>query len=140
MQRINFRRVLQAGLVAGLVISISEYVLNEIVLREDIAAILSARRLSPIRREAIAAFVALAFILGLVLVWLYAAIYPRFGIGAKSKIIAAALVWFLAYFWSTAFYSVLGLFPPQVFFISLAWGFIELSIAAIIAGKIYSKT
>ena len=139
MQRIDSRRVLQAGFISGLVINISEYLLNEIVLREDIAAVMTARNLPPISGEAIAAFVVLAFILGLALVWLYAAIYPKFGIGAKSGMISAAIVWFLAYFWSTAFYCALGLFPSHVFFISLAWGSVELSIAAIIGGKIYSR-
>jgi len=139
MERTDWIRVLQGGIFAGLLITISEYVLNQIVLREQIAHVLILRNLPPISSQAIAAFVVLAFLLGLVTVWLYAVLRLRFGAGAKSWIISASVVWFLAYFWSSAFYCVLGLFPPQVFLLSLAWGFLELVLSATVGGKIYSR-
>ena len=49
------------------------------------AAELTAHNLPPIGGNAIAVFVILGFVLGLVLVWLYAAIRPRFGPGPEDS-------------------------------------------------------
>ncbi len=42
-------------------------------------------------------FVAWLIIFGIVIVWLYAAIRPRFGSGVKTAVYAGLAVWFLAY-------------------------------------------
>src|SRR5437667_4515115 len=50
-----------------------------------------------IARIAIGVFVIGGFVLGVLLVWLYAAIRPRFGPGPKTSLIAGLVLWFLAY-------------------------------------------
>ena len=79
MASINTRGVVVGGLVAGLIINVSEYILNEPVLGARMVDALTAHNLPPVGGNAIAVFVILGFVLGLVLVWLYAAIRPRFG-------------------------------------------------------------
>jgi hypothetical protein len=135
----NARGLIVGGLVAGLIINISEYVLNEPVLGADMMAAMTAHNLPPIGGSAIAVFVTLGFALGLLLVWLYAAIRPRFGPGPKTAAIAGVVVWFLAYFWSTAGLCVMGVFPARLLLIGLAWGFVELIVAAIVGGRLYSE-
>ena len=139
MASINLRGVVVGGLVAGLVINVSEYILNDPVLGADLAAAMTAHNLPPIGGSAIAVFVVLGFVLGLALVWLYAAIRPRFGPGPKTAAIAGVSVWLLAYFWSGVGYYVLGLFSERLVIIGLAWGLVELVVAGIAGARLYSE-
>lgn len=84
-------------------------------------------------------FVALGFVLGVLLVWLYAAIRPRFGPGPKTAAIAGVVVWFLAYFWSTVGFGMMGVFPSRLLVIGLVWGLVELILAALVGGRLYSE-
>jgi hypothetical protein len=54
-------------------------------------------------------------------------------------VIAAVVVWFLAYFWSTVGFGMLGIFPAKLLVIGLVWGFVELVIAALVGGRLYSE-
>jgi hypothetical protein len=136
---INTRGLVVGGLVAGLIINLSEFILNGPVLGADMMAALTARNLPPIGGSAIAVFVALGFVLGVLLVWLYAAIRPRFGPGPKTAAIAGVLVWFLAYFWSTVGFGMMGVFPSRLLVIGLVWGLVELILAALVGGRLYSE-
>ena len=139
MASINTRGVIVGGLVAGLIINISEYILNEPVLGADMAAAMTAHSLPPIGGSAIAVFVILGFVLGLVLMWLYAAIRPRFGAGPKTAAIAGGLVWFLDYFCGAVGFGALGLFSARLIIIGLVWGLVELVVAALVGGRLYSE-
>jgi hypothetical protein len=137
---INTRGLLVGGLVAGLVINISEYILNEPVLGADMAAVMAARNLPPVGGSAIAVFITLGFVLGVLLVWLYAAIRPRFGAGPRTAVIAGVVVWFLAYTYGSIFMGTVGMFPQHLLLFSLAWGLVELIVAALVGGRLYSET
>ena len=139
MARINTRGVVVGGLAAGLIINISEYILNEPVLGAQMAASLTAHNLPPIGGNAIAVFLVLGFVLGLVLVWLYAAIRPRFGAGPRTAAIAGVVVWFLDYVCGAVGFGALGLFSQRVILIALVWGLIELVLAALVGGRLYSE-
>ena len=103
MGRINLGRVIVGGLLAGLVINISEYVLNTFVIAQAMAASMKAMNLPPLDTNMILCFVVLAFALGIVTIWIYAAIRPRFGPGVPTAVCAALIVWFLAYAYPSAF-------------------------------------
>ena len=139
MANINTGGVVVGGLVAGLVINVSEYVLNEPVLGAQFAAALTAHNLPPIGGSAIALFLTYGFALGLVLVWLYAAIRPRFGPGPKTAAVAGLAVWFLAYVTSMLNVGAIGLLPTQLLVIALMWGLVELILAAIVGAWLYSE-
>ena len=113
MGRINISRVIVGGLIAGLVINISEFVLNTFVIAADMEAAMSAMKLPPIGTTIILCFVMLAFLLGIATVWLYAAIRPRFGPGMTTAIYGALAVFFLAYVYPTGFMMVMHVFPRK---------------------------
>jgi hypothetical protein len=137
---INTRGLVLGGLVAGLIINISEFVLNRPVLGVDMPAAITALNLPPNGRGAIAVFVVLGFVLGLLLVWLYAAIRPRFGPGPRTAAIAAVVVWFLSYFWSTIGFGVLGVFTTRLLVIGVVWGLVELLVAGLVGARLYSES
>ncbi len=139
MANINTGGVVVGGLVAGVVINVSEYVLNEPVLGAEFAAAMAAHNMPPIGGGAIALFLTYGFALGLVLVWLYAAMRPRFGPGPKTAVIAGVAAWFLAYVTSMVFVGPMGLMSAQVIVIALIWGLVELVLAALVGARLYSE-
>ena len=90
MNRINMGRVLIGGLLAGLIINFGEFILNGVLLAEEMNAAMAALNKPPINPGMIVWFVLFGFGLGFMLVWVYAAIRPRFGAGIKTAICAAA--------------------------------------------------
>jgi hypothetical protein len=139
MASINTRGVVGGGLVAGLIINVSEYILNEPVLGADMAGQLTAHNLPAVGGNAIAVFVILGFVVGIALVWLYAAIRPRFGAGPKTAAIAGVVVWFLDYFCASVAFGALGVFSARLLFIGLVWGLVEMVVAALVGARLYSE-
>ena len=105
---INTKGVLVGGLVAGLIINVSESILNVPVLGTQMEAALKARNLPPVGGTAIAFFIIMGFIMGWLLVWLYTAVRPRFGPGPRAAVAVGAIVWLLAYFWSSIAMVLMG--------------------------------
>jgi hypothetical protein len=73
------------------------------------------------------------------LVWVYAAMRPRFGPGPKTAACAAALVWGLAYLYPNLFFIILNLFPRDMMILATVWGLPELTIAGIAGAWMYSE-
>ena len=74
-------------------------------------AAMAALNKPPIDPSMIVWFVVFGFGLGVMLVWVYAAIRPRFGAGVKTAICASTLVWGLAYLYPNLFFMIIDLFP-----------------------------
>ena len=136
---INMTRVVLGGLLAGLVINISEFVLNAIVLEADLNAALARMNVPPVSTNAIAVFLLMGFVLGIACVWIYAAIRPRFEPGASTAAVAGVLVWFLAYFYASIGFAVMGLFPWRMVTIAVIWGLFELVIATVAGAWVYQE-
>ena len=137
MTGIRMGRVIAGGLVAGLIINISETILNVPVLGSQLEEALKARNLPAVSGGAIGYFVAISFLLGILIVWMYAAVRPRFGRGPTTAIKVAVLVWFLTYFWSATSMVAIGFSPVGLTAFGLAWGLVELIVAALVGAKIY---
>src|SRR2546425_12235665 len=84
MGKINMQKVLIGGLIAGVVLNIVDYVLYGVVLKAQMAAAMQALGKPPIAGNTILWFVFLDFVVGVFLVWLYAAIRPRYGAGPAT--------------------------------------------------------
>lgn len=139
MSRINMQRVILGGIVAGIVINIGEAILNLVVLGADMEAALARLNLPPIGGQAIAVFVFMGFVVGILTTWLYAAIRPRFGPGPKTALCAGATVWFFAYFYSGLGMVVMGMFTTRLMTIAVAWGLVEILAAAVAGAALYKE-
>ena len=139
MARINMKGVVICGLLAGLIINISESILNIPVMGAQMEAAMKALNLPTVGNEAIGVFIVGGFVLGLVLVWLYAAIRPRFGAGPKTAVISAIVVWYLAYFWPSLGMGVMGFMPGKLLFVGVIWGLAEVLVAALVGGWFYKE-
>ena len=140
MGRINLGRVLMGGLLAGLLINISEFVLNGVVFAQEMNAAMAALNRPPIADSMVAWFVLLGFGIGGMVVWLYAAIRPRFGAGVQTAVCASLTVWGLAYLYPNLFIMIMNLFPRRMMVIATAWGLAEVLIAGIAGAWLYAES
>lgn len=138
MNRINTGGVIAGGLVAGLIINISQTILNMPVVGARMQAELAARNLPNVEGAAIGIFVALCFVLGLVTVWLYAAVRPRLGPGPKTAACVGLVIWTLIHFWGAVGYAAMGFFSWNLALIVMIWGLGE-SVLAAVAGAYFYK-
>jgi len=136
MNKINWPRVLGCGLLAGIV---------WIILGSIVTALLG-RAFAALPHNLLGrptpGFILLNAILdllqGISIVWLYAAIRPRYGAGPKTALIAALAWWFIVTLGDATWCSF-GLFPPHTV-IPLIVGTLPALIAATLAGaRLYKE-
>ena len=139
MSAINWGRVVGGGLAAGLVMNISQFVLNAVVYAKESEEAMRRLNLQPPPPAAIGIFIGMTFVVGVFLVWFYAAIRPRYGAGPKTALCAGFSVWFLARFLSSVVYVASGIFPAGLVFGATAWGLVEVMLAALLGGWLYQE-
>lgn len=139
MGRINLSRVIVGGLVAGLVIDICEGVLNGMVLADRWGAVMTSlnRPATPSVKTMIALNV-WGFAAGILTVWIYAALRPRFGSGPKTAMIAGLTMWAAAFALATAVPVFLHIYPVNLALTSIGVEIIEM-LAAATAGAYFYK-
>ena len=139
MAGIQTGRVIAGGLVAGLIINIGETILNVGLAGEELAQALAARNLPPVGGGAIAYFIGMCFLLGILMVWLYAAVRPRLGPGPKTTVIVGVLTWFLSLAWSGGAQVAMGIMPLSLTIFGMTWGLGELVIASLVGARLYRE-
>lgn len=136
----NYGRVIPGGLVAGLILNIGEFVLNGVLLHK---AMVEWARLHNFPAEPTPSFmvvaISLTFVLGIVMVWLYALIRPRMGPGPKTAIVAALVMWFGVCFYCGIINGVLLQQPTNLLLIGIGWCLGEYVIAAIAGAWLYKE-
>jgi pimeloyl-ACP methyl ester carboxylesterase len=140
MNRINMGRVLIGGLLAGLIINFGEFILNGVLLAEEMNEAMKALNKPPISPGMIVWFVLFGFGLGFMLVWVYAAIRPRFGAGMKTAICASTLVWGLSSLFPNLFSIVIEIFPRGMIILGTIWALVETNLAGIAGAWLYKET
>lgn len=139
MSRINFTKVIVGGLLAGLIINIGEFIFNGVLFADEMNQAMAALNRPPVANSMVVWFLLFAFGLGVTLVWLYAAIRPRFGAGVRTAVCASLTVWGLAYLYPTLFFIVMQLFPTRMMVIGTVWGLFEVVIAGVAGAWAYTE-
>jgi hypothetical protein len=139
MSRINWSRVVLGGLVAGLVLNVFDFLVHGVWLADDWRAALEALGKPEASGATIALYVAWDFVLGIFLVWLYAAIRPRYGAGPATALRAGLAVWFAASLMRVIDEAPLGLFPARLWLITAAVGLLQLALAGLLGGWLYQE-
>ena len=139
MGKINYGRVVLGGLVAGLIINAGEMILNAWILMKDWDEAMKALNRPAIGGGGITVMIALCFGLGILVMWVYAAIRPRFGAGPKTAICAGLTVWVLAYAWSSLGGMTMDVFPARLLLIGMIWGLFEIPISALAGAWLYRE-
>ena len=139
---INMGKVVTGGLVAGLVMNICDFLTNTYIMaagfKTEMDALNPALMAKMEGGSAIAKFVVLDFIFGLLIVWTYAAIRPRFGAGAGTAIKAALLVWLVSAL--TWYFTVaMGVFSMGFFMKSAVLSLVTMVIAGYVGAMLYKE-
>src|SRR3989454_6489977 len=84
-------------------------------------------------------FVALDFVTGIGLLWVYAAIRPRFGPGAKTAVIAGVAVWFFVGLLHALGEGPMGLFPEKVYTVGTIVALVQYAVAGAVGAYVYKE-
>lgn len=110
---INTGRVIGGGLLAGAVMNFIDFFVNGFWLAQqwmDEATALNARLAAPeAATPSMIGWIVTDFLLGIFIVWSYAAMRPRFGPGAGTAVKAALLVWAISHL-AYASFAFLGMY------------------------------
>lgn len=136
---INTGRVVLGGLLAGLVLNIGEFIFNDFVMGTEMKSWLAAHNFAEPTGKFVATAVGLTFVLGIVIVFTYALIRPRLGPGVNAAIVAGLIAWFLAYLYVGIINGVLFGLSINMICITIVWGLIEYTLAAIAGAWLYKE-
>lgn len=139
MGRINLKGVIIGGLVAGVVLNIIDFLLFGVVLANDMAAWLQATGKPAMGTSVMMLFVVLDFLYGIFLVWIYAAIRPRFGAGPATAVKAGLISWVAVGLFHYLFESPMGLWPSNILMIATVVGLVAQPLATVVGAKLYTE-
>jgi hypothetical protein len=144
MGRINLWRVVGAGLLAGLVMNVSQFVLHGVVLLPDGTRLMedwTQRGLLVAPNPMLLVWlIAITFGLGLLALWTYAAIRPRFGPGPKTALLAGVAVWAMSYLYAGVYvYAGIVVLPAKLTWLPVAWSLVEVPLATLAGAWLYKE-
>jgi hypothetical protein len=137
--KINWGGVVLGGLVAGVVLNVIDYAVYGVWLQPDLAAAMQALGKPPVGGSAIAMFVVLDFLYGVGLVWLYAAIRPRFGAGPKTAVLAGLALWVFIGLLQALQQAPMGFMPQRIALIGVIVALIDLPLAGAVGAYFYKE-
>jgi hypothetical protein len=141
MASINLGRVVAGGLVAGVVANAIDFVTNTYILASDWAAFAPTRNLDPAALTSgpvAATWILIDFIFGVLLVWAYAGMRPRFGAGPKTAI-AAGLVVYLAPTLVLFGFTQMGLMTMAMFMKGAVCALVSTLAASLAGAAVYKE-
>lgn len=139
MRGIHIGRWVGGGLAAGIVIWLLEG-LASLVYANHMQAALEAHGLAmAMNASTVVVSLLMSCLLGVVLVFLYAAARPRFGAGPTTAVIVAVALWAGGQVPTLVGYGMLGLFPSRLLAVWAVVGLAELVVAGLVGGWIYRE-
>ena len=139
MGKINYGRAILGGLLAGLIINIGEFVLNEVLFKKQVEEMVRRHNLPTPGVSFIATAVLLTFILGIIIVITYAMIRTRLGPGPKTAVCTGLTFWFAIYVYAGILNSALFGVEPTLMAIGLIWGAGEYLLGALAGAWLYKE-
>ena len=142
MEQINWGRVIGGGLLAGLTLNAGEAGLHGGVLGQAAAKAYQALgRQAPQDASYLTMLIVMTFVQGILAMWLYAAIRPRFGPGPKTAICAGLTVWFFSSVYAAVYLhsGFPGLLPANLVWLPVAWQLVEFPLAALAGAAVYKE-
>jgi hypothetical protein len=140
MAKINLGKVIAGGLAAAVVLIVVDYLVNGVWLaaRWGVQTAKLNPSLNMMSTNSIAGYVVMDFILAMMIVWLYAAIRPRFGPGSRTAMLAALYVWAIAAVFN-AMFVVGGMYSLRLICVSLAGTLVGMLAAGYVGGMMYKE-
>ncbi len=140
MGKINCKRVLLGGLLAGAVANVLGFAAYRLLLGQRWSAALEELG-EPFEQTVglLVLAVVLYFVIGILAVWLYAAIRPRYGAGPGTAIIAGLACWLLSGLVPVVSWGSTGLFPASLLTLDVLVYLVVLVVATLLGAWIYKE-
>ena len=138
---INSGKVIAGGLVAGLIMNILDITWNYTVLAADMKAMVDQLRLDPAVLTDLSyaiPWIVIDFVLGLVIVWNYAAMRPRLGPGPKTAILAG-LVPYVAVTAVLCGFAAMGVFTEGAMIRGSVFALVNVVVASVAGAWLYKE-
>jgi hypothetical protein len=140
MGRINIGRLILGGLVAGLISDALAFLVDGVILAErwsDSMILLGHPQFSTMQWV----WFNLAGLLGgLVAIWIYVGIRPRFGAGPVTAVYAGFVVWLLvSAIPNFEFMRVLGFFDRQLTIFTTLGALLEIVVGTVLGAALYAE-
>ena len=139
MGKINLQKVIVGGLIAGVVLNVVDFLVFNVIMKAQMTAMMAALGKAPPAGSQIAWYVVLDFVVGIFLVWLYAAVRPRMGAGPATAAKAGVAAWFIGNAMVTAFMWPMALMPHNFMLTTTIIALVEWPLAALIGAKFYTE-
>ncbi len=139
MGKINWGRVIAGGLLCGLVLNVCDWLVNGVWLGKDWNAAMQAMGKGEMSMSLIWWFVLTDFVLGIFIVWLYAAIRPRYGAGPQTAAVAGFAAWFALGFIHALGESPVGMLPMRLYLLPGIAALIFMPIAGVVGAWVYRE-
>jgi hypothetical protein len=140
MGKTNWNRVFLGGLLAGLVSIVIGFATWAIYLGNLWTPALEGLG-HPLQESGgvYVLAVVMSFVGGILAVWLYSAIRPRYGAGAKTAVIAGFAVWLFGGLLPAISYGSMGLFPGNVLVIDSLTYLVVLIVSTLAGAWVYRE-
>ncbi len=139
---INTKKVLIGGFAAGVVMNVIDFISNTYILGARVKAESDAFKPGMsdqmMTGSAIRGYIVMDFVLGILLIWTYAAIRPRFGPGMKTATYAAVLFWLLSGIFLSG-YMHMGMMSAGLWWTFAFSGLVNFWVSAWVGARLYSE-
>lgn len=140
MGKINIGRVILGGIVGGIVGDLLDYPVDGVWLAPQWMSGMSMLGHNTFTSSMWIGFDVLGIVTGIVAVWLYAAMRPRFGPGLSTAIRAGVAVWILGTLVpNVSFMCVAGLFSKHLTLYTTLGGLVEVVVGTIVGAWLYKE-
>jgi len=139
---INTNKVLIGGIAAGVVMNIIDFISYKFILGARMMAESEAFKpgmsQAMMTSSAMISNIVMDLVLGILLVWTYAAIRPRFGPGMKTATYVAVLFWILAGIFLSG-YLHMGMMSSGLWWTFAFIGLVNFWVSAWVGARLYSE-
>ena len=138
---INLPKLFLGGLMAGLVGNVIGFVGFGLLLGPRMqaeAAAVPALQGRAMGGSAVAVNIAAQFVTGLLLVWLYAAMLPRFGVGLRTAAYAALVVWLCGLMFRVD-WLLFGMMSARMYALAAGLALLQLLLSAWVGSRLYRE-
>jgi hypothetical protein len=126
-------------LVAGIVANALDFVINNYLVANEMTEMVQRLNLkADMVEHSMWTWIGFDLVYGLLVVFTYAAIRPRFGAGAKTALIAGMCYW-VAFTAMAAGFTAMGIFTHPAFVRSAAFSLASTLVPALIGAAIYKE-
>ena len=133
---IRWGRVVWSGLAAGLIVNACEYGFHRVYFDDAWTAAFRALGKTP---TGWSTFIPANFFVGILMVWLYARLRPRYGGGPRTALRSGLAVWVI--FWVIPLMAIvpMDLFPKSLLAMAIGLGLVDANLAVLLGAWLYTE-